>query len=105
MTVRASRTDSDTAPAGAPVPITKHHGARAAAERVVSGDTVTVSVGGLRFELPPRDQLAYLAGLGLLTAFDLIEWPVALAIAVGHELARTHRSKSLREFGDALEQA
>ncbi|WP_234375382.1 hypothetical protein [Streptomyces sp. CB01373] len=105
MTVRASRTDSDTAPAGAPVPITKPHGARAAAEQVVEGDTVTVSLGGLRFELPPRDQLAYLAGLGLLTAFDLIEWPVALAIAVGHELARTHRGKTLREFGDALEQA
>ncbi|MEU3343680.1 hypothetical protein ABZ723_01500 [Streptomyces sp. NPDC006700] len=105
MTVRASRTDSDTAPAGAPVPITQRHGARAAAERVVEGDTVTVSLGGLRFELPPRDQLAYLAGLGLLTAFDLIEWPVALAIAVGHELARTHRGKTLREFGDALEQA
>lgn len=105
MTVRASRTDPGAAAAGAPAPITKSHGARAAAERVVSGDSVSVSLGGLRFELPPRDQLAYLAGLGLLTAFDLIEWPVALAIAVGHELARSHRGKTLREFGDALEQA
>lgn len=105
MTVRASRTDSDTAPAGAPAPITKPHGARAAAERVLSGDAVTVSLGGLRIELPPRDQLAYLVGLGLLTAFDVIEWPVALAIAVGHELARSSRGKTLREFGDALEQA
>lgn len=105
MTVRASRTDPDTVPSGAPVPITNSRGARAAAERVVSGDSVTVSLGGLRLELPPRDQLAYLAGLGLLTAFDLLEWPVALAIAVGHELARSHRGKTLREFGDALEQA
>ena len=98
MTVQASRTAPGTAPISP-------HGARAAAERVLSGDAVIVPLGNHRLELPPGDQLAYLAGLGLLAALDLIEWPIALAIAVGHELARSHHSKTLREFGDALEQA
>ncbi|MGJ3560090.1 hypothetical protein ACR6C2_21790 [Streptomyces sp. INA 01156] len=45
------------------------------------------------------DQLAFLAGLGFLAAFELIEWPIALAIGVGHELARSRHGKVLREFG------
>ncbi|MGX4692163.1 hypothetical protein [Streptomyces sp. JNUCC 63] len=98
MTVQASGTAPGTAP-------TRHHGARAAAERVLSGDAVTIPIGNHRLELPPKDQLVYLAGLGILTALDLIEWPIALAVAVGHELARSHHGKTLREFGDALEEA
>jgi hypothetical protein len=66
---------------------------------------VIVPLGNLRIELPPKDQLAYLTGLGILAALNLIEWPIALAIAVGHELARSHHGKTLRAFGDALEQA
>ncbi len=80
-------------------------GPRAAAERAVSGNSRTVQVGDLRLELPPRDQMAYLAGLGLLTVLSLIEWPVALAMAVGRELARSHHTQALREFGEALEEA
>ncbi|MFC3572965.1 hypothetical protein ACFOZ0_06680 [Streptomyces yaanensis] len=110
MTARASRTDPDTATAPLnepydPVTTTGPRGPRAAAERVVSADSGTVRIGDLRLELPPRDQLAYLAGLGVLTVLKLIEWPIALAIAVGHELARSHHAKALREFGEALEEA
>lgn len=105
MTEQASRTDPDTVPSSTPVPITRPRGPRAAAEHVVSGNSVTVRMGDLRLELPPRDQLAFLAGLGFLTALDLIEWPLALAIAVGHELARSRHGKALREFGEALEEA
>ncbi|WP_055494022.1 hypothetical protein [Streptomyces sp. TP-A0356] len=105
MTARASTTDPDTAPTGASTPTTRPHAPRAAVERVVASNTVTVRIGDLRLELPPKDQLAYFAGLGVLTVLDLIEWPVALAIAVGHELARSHHAKTLREFGEALEAA
>lgn len=66
---------------------------------------MTVHIDGLRIELPPVDQLAFLAGLGFLAAFELIEWPIALAIGVGHELARSRHGKVLREFGEALEEA
>ncbi|GGJ73877.1 hypothetical protein [Streptomyces brasiliensis] len=105
MTAQASKTGPETAPSSAPVSIMRSHGPRAAAEHVVSGNSVAVRIGDLRLELPPRDQLAFLAGLGVLTALELIEWPVALAIGVGHELARSRHGKALREFGEALEEA
>ncbi|MEV6027761.1 hypothetical protein [Streptomyces sp. NPDC052036] len=106
MTAQASRTDPGIALSSAPVPpITGTHGPRAAAEHVVSGNSVIVRMGDLRLELPPWDQLGFLAGLGFLTALELIEWPVALAIGVGHELARSRHGKVLREFGEALEEA
>lgn len=53
--------------------------------------------------VPRPDQLAYLAALGLLAAFELIDWPVALAIAVGHALAEDQRHRALQEVGAALE--
>ncbi|MFF0206163.1 hypothetical protein [Streptomyces sp. NPDC005017] len=104
MTAQTNETDLKAAPSSAPVPITGCHRPRAAAEHVVSGNSVTVRVGDLQLELPPRDQLVFLAGLGFLTALELIEWPIALTIGVGHELARSRHSKVLREFGEALEE-
>ncbi|MER6125270.1 hypothetical protein ABT173_22060 [Streptomyces sp. NPDC001795] len=80
-------------------------GPRAAAERVISDNSLTVRIGDLRLELPPTDQLVFLAGVGVLAALDLIEWPLALVIGIGHELARSHHGKVLREFGEALEKA
>lgn len=79
--------------------------ARAAAERAVKHNAVTLDALGLRVELPPPDQLAFLAGLGALAALEIVEWPVALVLAVGHQLAHSHHSRVLREFGDALEEA
>ncbi|MDT7649661.1 MAG: hypothetical protein QOI36_1067, partial [Pseudonocardiales bacterium] len=37
-------------------------------------------------------ELAYYAGLGLLTVVELIEWPVALAVGAGTALARSGRT-------------
>lgn len=87
-----------------PVPAARD-GARAAAERVVGNHTVTIDVLGRRLELPSPDQLAFLAGLGFLALVEIIEWPVAVAMAVGHTLTHNHHSETLREFGDALEDA
>ncbi|MBP2066369.1 hypothetical protein [Streptomyces iranensis] len=56
-------------------------------------------------ELPSADQLCFLAGLGVIAAVGIIEWPVAAAIAVGHGLAHSQHGKALREFGEALEEA
>ncbi|RVW02712.1 hypothetical protein [Rhodococcus xishaensis] len=53
--------------------------------------------------VPHPDQLAYFAALGLLAAFEVIDWPVAVAIAAGHVLAEDHRHRTLREVGEALE--
>jgi hypothetical protein len=41
----------------------------------------------------PGNQLALYAGLGAAAAFSVIEWPVAVAVAVGSELARRTAAK------------
>lgn len=93
----------DTPQADAPDP-SRGTDAQAAADRVVSGNSVTAEVLGLHLELPSMDQLAFLAGLGVLAAFEIVEWPVAAAIAIGHGLAHSHHGRVLREFGEALEE-
>ncbi|MDL5206134.1 hypothetical protein [Streptomyces sp. ALI-76-A] len=60
---------------------------------------------GVRLQLPPPDQLAFLAGLGVLVTLEIVKWPVALVLAVGHQLAHSHHGRLLLEFGDALEEA
>lgn len=54
--------------------------------------------------LPSTDQLAFLAGLGVLATFEIIEWPVAVILGVGHALALDHRHRLLADFGEALEE-
>jgi hypothetical protein len=55
--------------------------------------------------LPPAPNLAFFAAVGALTAFGLIEWPVALIVIVGHVLATHGRSGTARGFGEGLAQA
>ncbi|MFR9799532.1 hypothetical protein ACL02U_27110 [Streptomyces sp. MS06] len=79
--------------------------AREAADHAVARHSVTIGLCGARVELPPPEQLAFLAGVGALAAFEIIEWPVALVLGVGHQLAHSHHGRMLREFGEALEEA
>ncbi|MEU2287682.1 hypothetical protein ABZ614_38230 [Streptomyces sp. NPDC013178] len=79
--------------------------AAAAADRAVAHNAVALDVLGRRLELPPPDQLAFLAGVGVLAALEIIEWPVALVLSIGHQLAHSHHGRLLREFGNALEEA
>lgn len=83
----------------------KVRGPCAAAEHICANNCITVRGVGWHIELPPKDQLVFLAGLGLLALGGLMSWPVALAVAVGHDLARSRHSRALREFGQALEDA
>ena len=48
-------------------------------------------------------RLAWYAGLGLMAALKIIDWPVALAIAVGHEIAHRARGRALRELAEGIE--
>ena len=101
-----SPTDVTTAPAqAAPVvqTLTIGHGA---VLRAIERNTVTVvlpALGTLR--LPPRETLAWFAGLATLTAVGLMEWPVAVAIGAGHLLAQQSHVRLLHDFGEALEEA
>ncbi|MFF7191546.1 hypothetical protein ACFZAR_41675 [Streptomyces sp. NPDC008222] len=96
---------SESTPAPVAMTTPDGPGPGAAADLVCSRNSVTVHVAGRRVELPPTEQLAFLAGIGLLAALEIIEWPVGLTIAIGHEIARNRHSRVLREFGEALEEA
>ncbi|MFJ8634856.1 hypothetical protein [Streptomyces sp. NPDC093568] len=76
-----------------------------AAEDVVARHSVQLDVFGVHIQLPPPDQLAFLGGVGVLAALEIIEWPVALVLGVGHQLAHSRHGRMLREFGEALEEA
>ena len=53
------------------------------------------------------DQLAFLAGVTALAAFEIIEWLVAVVlwVGLGHALASDCHRQALRDFGEALEEA
>lgn len=55
-------------------------------------------------KLPPPEQLAFVAGIAALAALEVIEWPVGLALAVGHVLATSSHNKVIQDFGKALEE-
>ncbi len=53
--------------------------------------------------LPPPQHLAWYAGVGALVVLEIVEWPIAAVLALGHLLADQHQSKVLSDFGEALE--
>ncbi|GAA2216770.1 hypothetical protein ACFY2R_10540 [Micromonospora olivasterospora] len=55
--------------------------------------------------VPPPDKVAYYAGLGVLAAVGVIEWPMALVITAGHLLADQHLSGLAKGLGQALQSA
>lgn len=77
-----------------------------AAEQATAKNSVRVTVPAIgTVTLPSAEQLAFLGGIGLLTALEIIEWPVALALAAGHALATRTHNKVVQDFGRALEEA
>ena len=77
-----------------------------AIEEIRESETFTLNlpfVGKVR--IPRPEQMAYYAGIGLLAATEVIDWPVALIVIAGHMMASNHRYRLIEEFGEALEQA
>jgi len=54
---------------------------------------------------PPTGRLAFLAAIGGLAALEVVAWPVAVALAVGHVLAQDRDHPALRALGEGLEDA
>lgn len=50
-------------------------------------------------------RLAWYLGLGLMAVIEVIEWPVALVLAVGHELTYRARTRALKELARGIEAA
>ena len=77
---------------------------RAVVERVRNAESFTVTlplVGTVRVLHP--EQLAYYGALAALAAAEIIDWPVALALAAGHALMQDQHSRVVQEIGEALE--
>jgi hypothetical protein len=75
-------------------------------ERIREADIVEVGLpvlGTVRIRRP--DRLVYYGAVAILAAAEIIDWPVALAVGVGHALADNHHSKVAQELGAALEEA
>lgn len=58
-----------------------------------------------RVQVPRPEQLAFYGALGVLAAVEIIEWPVALVLGVGHALLQNEHSRVAQEIGEALEDA
>ena len=60
------------------------------------GPAVNIPVAG-RVPLPPTQNMIYYAGLGAITAFGVIDWPVTLAVAAGYALATHDRDQESQQ--------
>ncbi len=69
------------------------------------GHRVRLTADGTRVETPPVEHLVFYAGVGLLAAADIIEWPVALVLTTGHILIGLTNRPALKELGEALDEA
>ena len=55
-----------------------------------------------RVRIPRPEHLAYYGALGAMAAVEIIDWPIALAVAAGHALTQQHHSRLAEEVGEAL---
>jgi hypothetical protein len=81
-------------------------GAKKAAANAMAQNSIHLEVPGIvHIELPPAEQLAFLGGIATLVVLQIIEWPVAAVLAVGHVLVHNRHHALLRDFGEALDEA
>ncbi|GAC1318857.1 MAG: hypothetical protein NVSMB16_14910 [Acidimicrobiales bacterium] len=66
---------------------------------------VTLPVTGWVFPLPTAAQIPWIAGLGLAAAVELIDWPVAILLAIGHTIMTNSKNEQLRELAEGIEAA
>jgi hypothetical protein len=85
-----------------PRPAGRKAAATALAQRTY---TVVLPYGWGTVRTPSPEHLAFYGGVLALGLFGVIDWPVALAIGIGHVLADDHQHKVLARFGSALEEA
>ena len=66
------------------------------------GHRVVVAADDRVFETPPLEHLAFYAGLGVLVCVGLVDWPMGLALGVGHVLIGVTNRPGLNALGEAL---
>ncbi len=80
-------------------------GAVAAAHQAIVANATRVTLPWIgTVQLPAPQRLVWYGGVIVIAAFDLIDWPVAVVLAVGHALAEQHHNQLVHDFGEALEE-
>jgi hypothetical protein len=51
----------------------------------------------------PHPRLGWYAGLAAMAAIEVIEWPLAILMMLGHEIAHRTHSQALRDFAEGVE--
>lgn len=69
------------------------------------GHRILLTADGTQLETPPVEHIVYYAGLGVLAAVEIIEWPVAVALTAGHFLIGLTNRPALKELGEVLDEA
>jgi hypothetical protein len=82
-----------------------HTSVDAAVDTERGGHRVVISLDGTTFETPPIEHLIFYAGLAVLVSAGLVDWPVGLALGVGHALIDITQRPGLQAIGEALEEA
>jgi hypothetical protein len=55
--------------------------------------------------LPPPQHMAWYAGVGALAVLEIIDWPIAVVLAIGKALADDRGNRTVEAFGRALDEA
>lgn len=101
-TKSATTTPTRNQSAGAPEP--NRCTGREAAASATAQNSIRVEMPGIgHLHLPPHDQIGFLGGIAALALIQIIEWPVAAALPVGHILAHNRHHALLRDFGEAMD--
>jgi len=51
----------------------------------------------------PHPRLCWYAGLAVMAVVEVIEWPLAILMMLGHEIAHRAHSQALRDFAEGIE--
>jgi hypothetical protein len=51
----------------------------------------------------PHLRLGWYAGIAVMAIVEVIEWPLAILMVLGHEIAHHTHSEALREFAEGVE--
>ncbi|AFM14930.1 hypothetical protein Mycch_0103 [Mycolicibacterium chubuense NBB4] len=79
---------------------------RNVSDQIREKETVIVDLPWLgRTRLPRPDQVVYYGGLAALAALQIVEWPVAVVLGVGHALSEDHHNRVVHALGEALDEA
>lgn len=57
----------------------------------------------IEIERPTRLSLGWYAGIGVMAAAGVVEWPIAAIVATGHLIAENSRSQSVAGAAEGAE--